>query len=634
MLRGIHKASANWLGRAVMGVVMGLIAISFGIWGIGDIFRGFGASAVAKVGDKEIRVEQFRQNYQDKLQQLGRNLGRPILPDQARALGLERQVLSQMIAETAIDEHVDSMRLGLSDAEIARQITANPTFNGIGGQFDRGRFEMVLRNIGYSEGRFLAEQRRIALRQQLIGTIGGGIATPKIALEAFNRFQNEQRGIEFVTLTRAQAVDVPAPTPEVLSKYFEERKVLFRTPEYRKITIVALTPEDLASRMEISDPDLKRFYEDRRARFETPERRHIKQIVFPNIEEARAVEDKLKAGTSFEALATERGLKDSDIDLGTVSKSAIVDRDVADTAFSLKADQVSAPVEGRFGIAIVKVLSIEPASVRPFEEVAPEIKRELALERAKNEISSVQEKVDDERLGGASLAEAARKFNLNPRTIEADHNGKAPDGSTISDLPKGVDVLGSAFTADVHGENEPLKLQGGGFVWYDVDQVMPSRERPLDEIKDQVITRWRDDQIAARLKTKANELADKVKGGSPFAEAVGMDGVKLEWRPGIKRTDTPPGLSAAAVMEIFRTPKDVVGSADGASPTERILFRVTEVNVPPLDANSTDAKRVEDALRNRMSEDLAAQYVSGLENDLGVTINQNALNQAIGGTQN
>ena len=78
-----------------MGVVLGLIAISFGIWGIGDIFRGFGQSTVAKVGGSEIRVDQFRQIYQDRLQQLGRHLGRPILPDQARALGIDRQLLSR-----------------------------------------------------------------------------------------------------------------------------------------------------------------------------------------------------------------------------------------------------------------------------------------------------------------------------------------------------------------------------------------------------------------------------------------------------------------------------------------------------------------------------------------------------------
>ena len=130
MLRGIHKASANWIGRAVMGVMLGLIAISFGIWGIGDIFKGFGTSTVAKVGGTEIRVDTFRQLYQDRLQQLGRQLNRPILPDQARALGLDRQLLGEVIAETVLDERARALRLNVSDAEIARQVTDMPGLQG------------------------------------------------------------------------------------------------------------------------------------------------------------------------------------------------------------------------------------------------------------------------------------------------------------------------------------------------------------------------------------------------------------------------------------------------------------------------------------------------------------------------
>ena len=139
MLRGIHKASANWLGRAVMGVVLGLIAISFGIWGIGDIFRGFGQSTLAKVGSTEIRIDTFRNMYQERLQQLGRQIGRPILPDQARALGLDRQLLGQVISETLLDERARALKLGISDAEVARRVTDDPNFKGLTGQFEIGR---------------------------------------------------------------------------------------------------------------------------------------------------------------------------------------------------------------------------------------------------------------------------------------------------------------------------------------------------------------------------------------------------------------------------------------------------------------------------------------------------------------
>src|SRR5262245_5611294 len=197
MLRGIHKASANWLGRAVMGVVLGLIAISFGIWGIGEIFKGFGQSTLAKVGSTEIRVDTFRNMYQERLQQLGRQIGRPILPDQARALGLDRQLLGQVISETLLDERARALKLGITDAEVARRVTDDPNFKGITGQFDRARFEALIRQIGMNETRYLAEQRRVWLRQQLIGTVGGEVTPPKAALDAFNRYQNETRSIEY-----------------------------------------------------------------------------------------------------------------------------------------------------------------------------------------------------------------------------------------------------------------------------------------------------------------------------------------------------------------------------------------------------------------------------------------------------
>jgi peptidyl-prolyl cis-trans isomerase D len=624
-----------------MGVILGLIAISFGIWGIGDIFKGFGTSTVAKVGGTEIRVDTFRQLYQDRLQQLGRQLNRPILPDQAKALGLDRQLLGEVIAETVLDERARSLGLNISNAEIARQVTDMPGFKGITGQFDRARFDAVLRNMGYTEAKLLSEQRKIALRQQLLGTVSGEVPVPKTALEAFNRFQNEERTIEYVTLGPTQAGDIAEPTPEVLAKYFEERKVVFRAPEYRKLTIVVLTPEDLGSRIEIPDADLKKAYTDRRARYETPERRHLKQIVFPNMDEAKAAADKLAQGatpaTTFEALAAERGLKESDIDLGTVAKTAVVDRDVADAAFALKSGEVSAPVQGRFGIAIVKVDAIEAGKTRPFEEVAPDLKRDMQNERAKNEVTNVQEKVEDERLGGATLADAARKFNLKPRVVEAiDRNGKDAQGNAVPDLPQNVDVLAAAFSADVHGENEPLRVpQNGGYVWFNVEAITAARDRPLDEVKDQVMARWRDDEMTTRLRAKATEMLDKIKAGTSFTDAAAADRLKVEWRPGIKRSGPPTGLSPAAVTEVFKSLQDSVGSVEGASPAERIVFRVTEIKVPPLDPEAGEARRIDEALKSRNTEDLIAQYIARLQNEVGVSINASALNQVTGGgTQN
>ncbi|MBA0086446.1 MAG: SurA N-terminal domain-containing protein, partial [Acidobacteria bacterium Pan2503] len=155
MLRGIRKTSENWLGRTVMGVVMSVLAGSFAIWGINDIFRGFGRSSLAKIGDSEIPVEQFRQTYQDRMQQIGRQLGRPLTPEQAR--GLDRQVLGEMIVQTGLDQRARKMGLGLSDTDVARHITSDPKLQTANGQFDKAKFDFILRDLGYSEQRFVAE---------------------------------------------------------------------------------------------------------------------------------------------------------------------------------------------------------------------------------------------------------------------------------------------------------------------------------------------------------------------------------------------------------------------------------------------------------------------------------------------
>jgi len=630
MLRGLRNASSNWLGKAVMAAVVGFLVISFAIWGIGDIFRGFGRSTVAKIGRTEITVEQFRTLYNDRLQQYSRQAGRAIGPEQARQLGLDRLVIGQVVSEILLDERARVLGLALSDAEVAKQITADPAFQGLNGQFDRARFEQVIRNAGFTEARFVAEQRRRLLRRELAGTIASGLSAPKALVEAASRYENEQRSVEFVLLDRAQAGEIPPPAPEVLAKYFEERKNFFRAPEYRKLVVVSLIPTEQARWMEISDADIKRAYEERHARYVTPERRHVLQIDFPNAEAASAAAERIAKGASFADIAKELGKNEKDIDLGTVTKAAMIDRTAADAAFALKEGEVSAPVQGRFGTVLVQVLKIEPEQIRSLEQVAGELKQELAIARAKTEVFDVYNKIEDARAEGKLLAETAATLKLEARTIEAvDRSGRDPAGMPVN-LPDAQRLLPLAFTTDVGVERDPLQFQDG-YIWFDVVGITPSRERPLDEVKEQVETRWRDQEIATRLNARATEIVDKLKAGGTLANVATADHLKLEALSGLKRGDASGALSTAAVDAVFRTAKDAVGTAEAREPGEQVVFRVTEIVVPPLDMASEEVKCTVDALNRGLSEDLLSEYIARLESEVGVTINQSALNQVVSG---
>jgi peptidyl-prolyl cis-trans isomerase D len=632
MLRGIHKASGSWLGKLIMAAIMGVLVISFAIWGIGDIFRGFGLNSVAKVGGTEISLDQFRQFYNERLQQLSRRLGRPISPDQARGLGLDRQLVGQLVAEIAFDEKAQAWRLGLADGEIARIIMSDPNFRGTGGQFDHDRFVGLIRNAGFSEARYIAEQRRVLLRRQIAQTISGGLAVPTTMMAAINQFQNETRKIDYVVLGPAQAGDVAQPTPETLTKYFDERKTLFRAPEYRKVSILSLTPADLAKPDTVSDADAKTYFDQHKEKYGTPEKRELQQMVFPDMTAAAAARERIGKGLSFADLAKERGLKQSDTDLGFVSKADVIDPAVGEAAFSLKPGEVSEPVKGAFGAVLLQIGKIEPGTQQAYDTVVPQIKREIAEGRAKGQIESLRDKIEDDRAAGSTLSETAKKLGLKAVTVDAvDRSGRRPDGTFVADLPKTPDVVAAAFSTNVGVDNDALQMPGGGWLWYDVSGVTPSRERNFEEVKDQVAARWHDDEVARILQGKAGDMLGKLKLGSTLAQVAAEAGVKVEIAADLRRRAPTEQVSAKTLQAVFAAAKGASGAAEGAKQDERVVFTVTDIADSKLDASSPDSKKIEASLQTSYSDDIIGEYLARLESELGVTLNQAALNQVIGG---
>ncbi|MDA9422331.1 MULTISPECIES: SurA N-terminal domain-containing protein [Bradyrhizobium] len=632
MLRGMRKASSNWLGKTIMAVVMGVLIISFGIWGIADIFRGFGQSTVAKVGSTEISLNEFRQIYTDRLQQISRQFGRPLTPDQARAFGLDRQVLQQTIAEAALDEEARRLGLGQSDDQIRQLIMNDPNFKGVGGNFDANRFQAMIRNFGYTEQRYVAEQRKVSLRRQITGTIGAGVEPSKAMIDVLTRFQNEQRTIEFVRLDAAQAGQIDPPSPEALATYFEDHKVQFRAPEYRKIAFVVVSPEEIGKWTEVSDEDARKVFEQRKDRLDTPEKRQIHQIVFPNAAEAQAARERLAGGLSFEDLGKERGLSASDVDLGLVTKSSL-DPAVGAAAFALPVGEISQPIQGALGTSIVRVDKIEPGKEADYASLAGDIKREIATERARVKVADLRDKMEDERGGGASVIDAAQKLGLTAVTIDAvDRSGRAPNGQPVANIPQGLDVVSQAFNTDVGVDNDSISFKGG-YVWYDVLAITPSRDRNLDEVRDQVEARWRQDQIAAKLKAKATEMVQKLEAGGKLADEAAAISAKVETAAGFKRDDSPAGVPAAVVSAAFRTAKDGVGQTAVSGGSEVIVFRLTDIIDPAVDMASDAVKKLKESLVRAQTEEQVASYVNKLETDIGTTINQAAFAQVTGANQ-
>ncbi|WP_245435376.1 SurA N-terminal domain-containing protein [Microvirga calopogonii] len=625
----MRKAGQTVVGKAIATIFFGALIVSFAIWGIGDIFRVTPASTVAEVGSTKITVDQVRNAYTNELQRLGRQFRTVISPEQARTFGIDQQVISNLVTEAVMAEQAKKMGLSVSDQLIAASIMNNPAFKGADGQFNRAQFDQALRNVGLSEAGFVQEQRSAMVRLHLAEAIAGDVNLPLAAKEAFHRYGTERRAASYLLLTPTMAGDIPAPTAEQLQAFFSERRSAFRAPEYRAVSVLALDAAALAKPDSISEADARQAYEQQKAKYGTPERRTIQQITFPSQAEAETAAAKIKEGATFDAIAAERNVSPQDLELGTFTKAEMLDQTVADAAFALEQNAVSAPITGRFGPVLVRVTQIQPESVRPFEEVAGEIRQQVAQDRAKDQIERIHDEIEDLRAGARPLADIAKEKGLTLVQVPAvDTNGRDKAGNPVN-LPEKDAVVKAAFASDIGVDNEPLRM-AAGYVWYDVTGIEASREKNLDEVRDQVATQWREDQVAQRLSEKANELTGRLDKGETIEAVAQAAGASIQNATDLARNTAKDTLTAEAVNRIFAVPVGKTGHAANGTDA-RVVFHVTSAMVPPLVTTTQAAQNTENQLRTGFGDDLLNQYIAQVRQDLGVTINQQALRRATGG---
>lgn len=635
MMQGIRKAGQSLIGRLIIAVMFGFLIISFAIWGIGDIFRGYGRNAVAVVGKTEIGLEQVRAAYQNEVQQQTRQQRRPISPELARALGLDQRVLSRLVTEATLDQTAAKMGLAVSDETVRTLLFNDPNLKNAAGQFDPARFNELLRAIGMNEQQFVREQRAATMRQELAEMVVGAVAAPAALQELGHRLRHEQREIAYITLPDSAAGEIAAPSEEALRKYFDERKAAFRAPEYRTANVLVLTPAGLADPSKVSDADARTRYEQVKAqRFGSPERRTVQQIAFPSIEEARAAKARIDAGETFEAVGASRNVAEADLTLGTFTREGLFDPAVRDAAFALAQGAVSDPVQGGFGVVLLRVPTIEPARLKAFEEVADDVRRDVATARAAEQMSDLHDKIEDQRASAKPLPEIAREFGLALRTFgPADSGLGKPDGTQETSLPGGDTTLQALFRSDIGVDNEAVRLpNNGGYVWFDVTKIDPPRERGFDEVKAEAEKQWRADEVASRLSARAREIVQKLDAGEKLDAIAFAQGLALEDAT-LGRQDQSEALPRNVVSLVFGTPAGKAGSA-AVENAGRVVFQVRTATVSPYVRTAEEAENLVRVFSSSLSEDLLAQYVAKLQNDLGVAVNQAALRNATGGSQN
>lgn len=622
MLESLRKGVQSWYFKALL---MVLVA-SFAIFGIGDIFRGGpSASAIVTVGDAEIAGPALSTAFRRRLSAVSRQLGTTLTVEQARQFGIVDQVVQALVNESLYAVEAVDLGVIIGDEAVAARVRAEPSFQGQQGQFDRGVFEQVLAANGMDEQVFVGRMRREISRDQILGSLVGGLPRSAQLADRLFRWRNERRVADFIVLRNDPNFAVATPDDTILRRYHTDNAARFTAPDYRRITYIHLTPDDVKDGITIPENELLTAYEGRLDEFSVAARRTVQQMIFNDEDAARQAASKLAEGRTFVALAQTLAKQDPQAtNLGDVFRDDLPG-DLGENVFKLGSGETSPPLKGPFGWYLMRVTEIKEAQTRPLDEVRALIRDELASDKAVEVLFELSNTLQDELGGGATLAEAARRIGATLVSLPAlDRRGRGADGKPIADLPPGT--IANAYNTPI-GQQSPLVDSGdSGYLIVQVESETPTVLRAFETVRNDVIAAWKVENLRDRLESRADELVERLNKGAPLRDlAKELNLGAPSTSPAFTRdgkdagTDVTRGLAA----DLFAA--KIGGAASGEIATGFTVAVLKEIRKADPVGDKTARDALADRLIHQMSNDIIVQYNNALRRRHSVGIDQRAL---------
>ncbi len=600
------------LSKTFIWILMGLLIV--GLAGFGATSLSGNARSVATVGEKEVSTDAYLRALRTEINAFSAQAGRSVPMSEAQMLGLDRQVLSQLVTSRGLDNEAARIDLSVGDSVVAEQLLQVPSFQGPDGSFNREAYSFALRNQGLSETEFEEQLRDDTSRTILQSALIAGNTLPDAYIDTLLAYTGETRDFTWARLTgSALQTGLPEPSEADLQSYYDENLDRYTLPELRDITYAWLTPEMIVDTVEVDEDALRAAYDERTDEFNLPERRLVERLVFSTEDAATEALGRIGDDFTFEDLVAERGLSLSDVDMGDVTRDTL--DAAADGVFAAEIGVVTGPLPSNLGPALYRVNAVLDAQTTSFEDARPDLRGELALDRARRVIDTLAQTIDDELAAGATLEEVAD-------TTEAQLGQIDWFPGAESEIA-GYDAFREAAGALNEGDfPEVMQLGDGGIFAMRLNRIQPPAPQPIEDVIDQVRQGWDTREQTAQLMAQAEGLAGTLAGDSSFEEL----GLAPQTETGLGRNAQIADLPEGLLTTVFEM---AVGEARAVAGTgEVILLQLNAIT--PVDRNDGDIELLADALRNQASnsiaEDLFRAFAADVQRRAGIEINQPAIN--------
>ena len=596
--------------------------------------------ALATVEDETITVGAFTRRYNAQVQAYRNAYGGQMNDQLLKQLGIDRQILQQLIDEEAMVAESRKQGITVSDVEIRERILALPGFQENGKFVGEQRYRQILQiqNPPLSTTEFETSLRRALQIEKLRTALTGWMSVDDDDVVAEFKKRNEKVKLEVVPVTAEAFKSQVTVTDAELVPYFEKAKDKYRIGEKRAIKYAQVNVEQVRNAIVVPDADIAAFYQQNLTQYQTPAQVRASHILFKlegkdeKAVQARAEEVLKKAkapNADFAALAKQYSEDDTNNmnggDLDYFGRGRMV-AEFEQAAFGMKAGETSDLVKTAFGFHIIKVVDNQPESTRALAEVRTELEDQLKWQKAQAEAESIAKSLEATTKTPADLDRVATERGLS--VVET--------GLIASDEPvQGIGAqpeLSSRVFAMKEGEVTPALRVATGWVFATVTGRQDSYVPQLAEVKARVADDVRQDKAAEMARQRAAAIANDLKTAKDFTAAAKRAGLDVKTTELVARGSAIPdlGISEAVDAAAFALPQGGVSDAI-STPTGTAVIRVVE-KVGVTDAEVASGKdTLRDELVNARRDKFFGAYMQKAKSGLKINILQDTLARITGG---
>lgn len=619
-------------------LLFGLLIVSFAIFGISDVFKGPRGSGVISAGSRTLSAQDFKARFDNYRKAMEQRNGQTLTPDQAVEQGVDRQIVQELTLQESIAAAIHDMGVRPSDKLVGdivhEQMSQLPPtqrpFNPITGKFDPQAYAALLAQNNLTPAAYEASLRDEIANAHFFTAVADGLKAPRIYAALQGAYVLEGRDIAAFALNPASIEKPAAPTDAQLTAFMKENTERLTRPETRVLSIMRVSAKALEPGVAIDQAAVQKAFDFRKDSLAKPETRSLVQISALDAKAAAVISERLKKGEDPVAVAKAYGK--TPLVLTDKPKTAVPDRKVAEAAFSLPVGQVSAPITGELGVAVIKVTKITPGVVATLDSVRPQIEAEVRSQAAQAKAYDQTQTYQDAHDGGADLVAAASKAGaLVVTTAPVTAQGTDQTGQPVAGLTP--DIVKTAFGLGQGSESELVELGKGEYYAVKVEKVTPAAMPPLAEIKPQLTAVWLGQEMTKRLKAKADELAARVKKGESLEAVAASTQSKVLKVPGLSRQNAQQhmGLGREFLGAAFAAkPNEVFTARAGQQGEAFVVAKLEAVHAAPANQVAQIAAMAQAQAGNGLMRDLGEASRNAAKTELKTKSNLTLARQAIG----